>query len=67
MSRASPRSRRDTGGEFEPRKKIGHGFPRPILYGAGYIRPLPSYFILSRRLPLANGGSLSQQVSDQRQ
>ena len=40
-------------------KKSGPGLLRgPILYGAVYIRPLPSQFILPRPSPLSNEGSI---------
>jgi hypothetical protein len=45
---------------YEPAnlKKSGPGLLRdPILYGAVYIRPLPSQFILPRPSPLSNEGS----------
>jgi hypothetical protein len=46
---------------YEPAnlKKSGPRLLRgPILYGAVYIRPLPSQFILPRPSPLSNEGSI---------
>src|ERR1700748_3471065 len=40
-------------------KKIRPGLLRgPILYGAVYVRPLPSQFIMPRPSPLSNVGSI---------
>jgi hypothetical protein len=41
-------------GMLQSKNQAPESLPRPDLYGAGYIRPLPSSFILSRPEPLSN-------------